>query len=308
MILSSVLQTVGRTPLVRLQRVGKNLPGQLLAKLESKNPGGSLKDRIGLAMVEDAERRGALKPGATLVEATSGNTGLALAFVAAAKGYRLIVTMPETMSSERISLLRYLGADVLLTPGKGLMRAATERAAEVLKEVPGSVMLDQFRNAANPEIHRQTTAMEIWESCGTELGAFVTGVGTGGTITGVGEVLKARHPSTHIVAVEPKKCAVLSGGRPGHHMIQGIGAGFIPPILNRDIIDEIIAVDEVDAFESARRLAKEEGISAGISSGAVLWAGLQVAARPQMQGRHVVVTVPDSGERYVTTQLMPDFS
>jgi cysteine synthase A len=301
----SVDKTVGGTPLVLLRRVADGLAARVAGKLESRNPCGSVKDRIGIAMIEDAERKGQLKPGATIVEATSGNTGVALAFAAATKGYRLILTMPERMSRERISLLRYLGAEVVLTPGT-LMRDAVERAAQLCRENPGAMMLQQFKNPANPEVHRRTTAIEIWEDSGGEVDVFVAGVGTGGTITGVGEVLKARKPGVHIVAVEPAKAAVLSGGKVGNHLIQGIGAGFVPEVLNRKVIDEVIAVTEDAAFAAARRLAREEGLLTGISSGAALSAALDVAARPQFRGKLVVVMLPDTGERYVTTPLFDE--
>src|SRR5262245_43893119 len=238
MIYKLVTETVGRTPLLELSRIGAGLEARLAAKLESRNPCGSVKDRVGIAMIEDAERKGTLAPGATLVEPTSGNTGLALAFAAASKGYKLVLTMPERMSRERIALLRYLGADVVLTPGT-LMRAAVERAGEILREKPGAVMLHQFKNPANPEAHRRTTGPEIWEDTGGAVDIFVAGVGTGGTITGVGEVLKANKPSVRAIAVEPAKAAVLSGGKPGNHLIQGIGAGFVPEVLNRAVIDEV---------------------------------------------------------------------
>ena len=305
MIFGNVTHTVGRTPMVELTRIGRGLPAQLVAKLESRNPCGSVKDRIGVALIEDAERRGVLGPGATLVEPTSGNTGIALAFAAASKGYRLILTMPERMSRERIALLRFLGAEVLLTPGT-LMREAIERASQVVADTPGAVMLQQFKNPANPEAHRRTTAVEIWEDSGGAVDAFVAGVGTGGTITGVGEVLKQRRPGVRVVAVEPAKAAVLSGGKPGNHLIQGIGAGFVPEVLNRAVIDEVIAVAEDDAFSHARRLAREEGILAGISSGAALAAALEVARRPDMDGKRVVFMVCDSGERYVNTPLFDE--
>jgi cysteine synthase len=304
-IYDSVDLTVGGTPLVGLRRLGAGCAARVVGKLEARNPCGSVKDRIGVAMIEDAERRGALRPGATLIEATSGNTGVALAFAAATKGYRLILTMPERMSRERIALLRYLGADVVLTPGT-LMRDAVERAAALAREVPGAVMLQQFRNPANPEVHRQTTAIEIWEDTGGAVDVFVAGVGTGGTITGVGEVLKSRKPGVRIVAVEPAKAPVLSGGRPGNHLIQGIGAGFIPEVLNRAVIDEVIQVTEDDAFGVARRLAREEGLLCGISSGAALAAALTVARRPELDGKMVVVMLPDTGERYVTTPLFDE--
>ncbi len=303
MIFPNVAATVGKTPLVELGHIAVGLPARIAAKIESRNPLGSVKDRIGIAMVEAAEAKGDLAPGATIVEPTSGNTGIALACVAAQKGYRLVLTMPETMSRERIALLRYLGADVILTPG-ALMRAAKERAAAIVKETPGAVMLDQFSNPANPEVHRRTTALEIWEDTDGAVDVFVAGVGTGGTITGVGEVLKEKKPAVRIIAVEPARCPVLAGGRPNNHLIQGIGAGFIPAILNRAVIDEVIGVGDNEAFECARRLAREEGIAAGISSGAALSAALTVAARPELAGKLIVVVLADSGERYVTTPLM----
>jgi cysteine synthase A len=304
-IFESVDKTAGGTPLVRLRRVAAGLPAEVVAKLESRNPCGSVKDRIGIAMIEDAERGGRLRKGATIVEATSGNTGVALAFAAATKGYRLVLTMPERMSRERIALLRYLGAEVVLTPGT-LMRDAVERAAQLVRETPGALTLGQFTNPANPEVHRRTTAIEIWDDSGGQVDVFVAGVGTGGTITGVGEVLKAKKPGVHIVAVEPAKAAVLSGGKPGNHLIQGIGAGFVPEVLNRTVIDEVIAVTEDDAFDAARRLAREEGLLTGISSGAALTAALHVARRAEMRGKMVVVMLPDTGERYVTTPLFDE--
>jgi cysteine synthase A len=257
---------------------------------------------VGIAMVLEAERKGELKPGATIIEPTSGNTGIALAFVAAARGYRLIVTMPERMSSERAALLRYLGAEVVTTSGT-LMRDAVARAEALRREIPGAVALGQFSNPANPEVHRQTTAEEIWRDTDGSVDIFVSGVGTGGTITGVGEVLKARKPGVTIVAVEPAKAAVLSGGPVGNHLIQGIGAGFIPPVLNRAIIDQVIAVSEDDAFAGARRLAREEGIMAGISCGAALSAALTLARNPAHAGRTLVLMLPDGGERYLSTPL-----
>lgn len=304
-IFPSAVQVVGRTPLVALGRVGKGLAARLAGKLESVNPCGSVKDRIGVAMIEEAEREGRLKPGATIIEPTSGNTGIALAFVAAARGYRLIVTMPERMSAERAALLRYLGAEVINTPGT-LMRDAVMRAEELRKQIPGSLVLGQFTNPANPEVHRRTTAVEIWDDTRGQVDLFVAGVGTGGTITGVGEVLKRRKPSVKVIAVEPAKAAVLSGGAVGNHLIQGIGAGFVPPILNKAVIDEVITVSEDEAFACARRLAREEGILCGISSGAALAAALAVAARPEAEGRLIVVVLPDSGERYVSTPLFTE--
>jgi cysteine synthase A len=304
MLYRSVHATIGRTPLVELRRIAEN-GARLLAKLDLRNPGGSTKDRIAAAMVEDAERRGLLAPGGTIVEATSGNTGIALAFVAATKGYALQVTMPERMSKERLTLLRYLGAHVTLTPG-ALMREAVEKAELLRREIPGAVALDQFRNPANPEAHRETTAREIWEDSAGEVDVFVAGVGTGGTITGVGEVLKARRPGVRIVAVEPAGAAVLSGRRAANHMIQGIGAGFVPPLLNRDVIDEVVAVSDEEAFAHARRLAREEGICAGISSGATLAAALRVARRPELAGKTIVFMVCDGGERYTNGPLVTE--
>ncbi|HVU06038.1 MAG TPA: cysteine synthase A [Polyangiaceae bacterium] len=307
MIHPDVAATVGRTPLVYLPRIGAGLPGKIAVKLESRNPAGSIKDRIGIAMIEDAERRGVLRPGATIVESTSGNTGIALAFVAAARGYRLVLTMPERMSQERIALLRYLGAEVVLTPG-ALMREAVEKANELERSTPGAVQLRQFENPANPDAHRKTTAEEIWADTEGAVDVFVAGVGTGGTITGVGETLKAKKPGVRIVAVEPEAAAVLSGGKPRHHMIQGIGAGFVPKILNRAVIDEVLPVSEDRSFEFARRLAREEGILAGISSGAATAAAHAVASRPEMAGKLVVTMVCDSGERYANTPLMRELS
>jgi cysteine synthase A len=302
MIFRDVTATVGRTPLVELGRVARGLPGRVVAKLEMQSPCGSVKDRVGVALIEDAERRGILEPGMTLIEATGGNTGIGLAFAAAIRGYRLILTMPETMSTERVALLRHLGAEVVLTPGI-LMLDAVARAAELLKEIPGSVMLDQFSNPANPEIHRRTTAVEIWEGTGGAVDVFVSAVGTGGTITGVGEVLKQRKSSVRVVAVEPANAAMLSGKPARSHTIPGIGVGFIPQVLNRSILDEVIAVTDEDAFTGARRLAREEGILAGVSSGAALHAALAVASREDAAGKMIVAILADTGERYVTTSL-----
>jgi cysteine synthase A len=288
--------------MVELGRLGRGLPGRIVAKLEMRNPCGSVKDRVGVALIEDAERRGILRPSMTIVEATGGNTGIGLAFVAAIRGYRLILTMPETMSKERVALLRQLGAEVVLTPGI-LMGDAVARAEQLVKEHPGSVMLDQFKNPANPEVHRRTTAVEIWEDTEGAVDIFVSAVGTGGTITGVGEVLKQRKPSVRIVAVEPAGAALLSGKSAGSHHIPGIGVGFIPAVLNRAILDEVIAVTDEDAFACARRLAREEGILAGASSGAALDAALSVASREDCTGKLVVVLLADTGERYITTDL-----
>ena len=303
MILRDVVASVGRTPMVELGRVGKGLPGRVVAKLEMRNPSGSVKDRVGVALVEDAERRGILRPGMTLVEATGGNTGIGLALVAAVKGYRLVLTMPETMSVERVALLRHLGAEVVLTPGI-LLGDALARAKELVQQEPGSVMLGQFDNPANPEVHRRTTAVEVWDDSKGAVDVFVSAVGTGGTITGVGEVLKERRPGVRVVAVEPAGAAVLSGRPAGNHLIPGIGVGFIPEVLNRALLDEVIAVTDDEAFDAARRLAREEGILAGVSSGAALHAALAVAARAESAGKLIVVLLADSAERYVTTSLL----
>jgi len=302
MISHDLTPTVGRTPLVELGRLAKGLPGRVVAKLEMRNPCGSVKDRVGVALIEEAERRGVLRPGMTLVEATGGNTGIGLAFVAAIRGYRLILIMPETMSKERVALLRHLGAEVVLTPGI-LMGDAVARAVELVKQIPDAIMLDQFTNPANPEVHRRTTAVEIWEGTQGAVDVFVCAVGTGGTITGVGELLKERKPSVRVVAVEPANAAVLSGRPAGNHLIPGIGVGFIPEILNRSILDEVIAVSDEEAFACTRKLAREEGILAGISSGAALHAALAVVARQDAAGKMIVVVLADTGERYVTTPL-----
>ncbi|MBV8343775.1 MAG: cysteine synthase A [Candidatus Eremiobacteraeota bacterium] len=293
---------VGRTPIVELARVARALPCRLLAKLEMHNPCGSVKDRLGVALIDDAERREALRPGMTVVEATGGNTGIGLAFVCAIRGYRLILTMPEVMSLERVALLRHLGAEVILTPGI-LMNDAVSRARRIAEERPDAFRLDQFSNPVNAEMHRRTTAEEIWSDTGGAVDAFVSAVGTGGTITGVGDVLKTRKPQVSIVAVEPANAAVLSGGSPGNHQIPGIGVGFIPDVLNRSLIDEVVAVTDDDAFVHARRLAREEGILAGASSGAALSAALRIASRPQAEGKTIVVLLADGAERYITTPL-----
>jgi cysteine synthase len=302
MVFFDVTATVGKTPMVELARIARGLPGRIFAKLEMRNPCGSVKDRLGLALIEDAERKGWLTPGATIVEATGGNTGIGLAFVAAIRGYRLVLTMPETMSTERVALLRYLGAEVVLTPGI-LMNDAVARAISIAAEIPGAVKLDQFGNPANPEVHRQTTGVEIWDDTGGSVDVFVSAVGTGGTITGVGELLKSRKPEVRVVAVEPAGAALLSGKPAGNHQIPGIGVGFIPAVLNRAILDEIAVVSDDDAFACARRLGREEGILAGASSGAALSAALRVASRPEAEGKVVVVLLADTAERYVTTRL-----
>ncbi len=302
MVHAHAAATVGMTPVVELSRLARGLPARVVAKLEMRNPCGSVKDRLGVGLIADAERRGVLKPGATLVEATGGNTGIGLAFAAAIRGYPIILTMPESMSAERVALLSHLGADVRLTPGI-LMPDAIVLAERIASETPGAVMLDQFNNPANPEVHRRTTAVELWEQTDGMIDAFVAGVGTGGTITGVGEVLKQHKPGVRVVAVEPAGAAVLSGGRPGTHQLPGIGVGFIPKVLHRAILDEVIAVTDDEAFACARRLAREEGIVAGASSGAAAYAALSVAARSEFAGKTVAVLLPDTGERYITTAL-----
>ncbi len=305
-ILSDLMAAVGKTPLVRLNALGRGLPGALAAKLESMNPLGSVKDRIGAAMIRAAEAQGLITPDTLIVEPTSGNTGIALAFVCAARRYRLILTMPETMSLERRKLLKHLAAELVLTPGSQGMTGAINRAKELVAETRGAFMPNQFANPANPEVHRRTTAEEIWADTGGAVDFLVAGVGTGGTITGVAEVIKARKPSFKAVAVEPAASPVLSGGPPGPHKIQGIGAGFIPEILNTRIIDEIIPVSNEAAFETARQVAKQEGILCGISSGAAVSAALTVAARPENQGRLIVVILPSTGERYLSTELFAE--
>jgi len=299
---TTIIESIGNTPLVKINKLA---PGgvNLYAKVESRNPLSSVKDRIGYAMIADAESKGLLHPDSVIVEPTSGNTGIALAFVAAVKGYRLILTMPDTMSIERRKLLAMLGAEIVLTDGALGMRGAVEKAEEIVAKTNNAFMPQQFNNPANPEIHRKTTAVEIWNDTNGDVDVFVAGVGTGGTITGVGEVLKAKKPSVKIVAVEPAKSPVLSGGKPGPHKIQGIGAGFIPAVLNQSIIDEIVTVDETDAGTIAKKLAKDEGILAGISAGAAVWAALTIASRPDSKGKTIVVLLPDSGERYVSTWL-----
>jgi len=302
-IYEDITKTIGNTPLVRINRLAQGSVAEVLAKLESFNPLSSVKDRIGVSMIEAAERAGFLKRGTVIIEPTSGNTGIALAFVCAAKGYRLILTMPETMSVERRTLLKMLGAELILTPGTEGMAGAIWKAEELVGETPNSWMPQQFKNPANPEIHRKTTAEEIWRDTDGRVDIFVGGVGTGGTITGVAEVIKLRKPGFKAIAVEPKASAVLSGGKPGPHKIQGIGAGFIPEVLNTKIIDEIIQVTNEDALATSQRLAKEEGILCGISSGAALWAALLVSRRLDNKGKLIVVVLPDTGERYLSTPL-----
>ena len=296
---------VGETPLVLLGTMAEGLPGRVAAKLEFFNPAHSVKDRIGTAMVAALEREGRLVPGrSTIVEPTSGNTGIALAMVAAARGYRCVLTMPDSMSLERRRILRHLGAELVLTPASEGMRGAAERARALVQEIPDAVMPDQFSNPANPAIHETTTALELWRDTDGSMDVFVAGVGTGGTITGVGRFWKARRPATRIVAVEPAGSPVISGGEPGPHTIQGIGAGFIPPNLDTGVLDETVRVADDDAYATARRLAREEGILAGISTGAACWAALQVAARPEMDGRLVVFVAPSTTERYISTALL----
>lgn len=303
-IAKNLSELVGNTPMVRLDRLANGLEADLVAKLESFNPGGSVKDRIGVAMIEAAEKEGTITPGKTvIIEPTSGNTGIALAFVCAAKGYRLVLTMPETMSLERRQLLKAYGAELVLTPGPEGMKGAVAKAEELVDEYGDAYVPQQFKNPANPEVHRRTTAEEIWRDTDGGIDFFIAGVGTGGTITGTGEVLRERKPSVQLVAVEPKASPVLSGGDPGPHRIQGIGAGFVPEILNTAIYDEIIQVSNEDAEATARRLANEEGILCGISSGAAAYAGLAIAKRPTSKGKMIVVILPDTGERYLTTQL-----
>ncbi len=302
-IFSDIGKTIGNTPMVRLHKVVQDLEADLLAKLEFFNPLGSVKDRIGVSMIEAAEGEGRIHPDTLIVEPTSGNTGIALAFVCAAKGYRLCLTMPDTMSIERRKLLEHLGAELVLTPGGEGMKGAIAKAEEILAGSKDAYMPDQFKNPANPEIHRRTTAEEIWNDTDGAVDIFVSGVGTGGTITGVSEVIKARKPSFKAIAVEPADSPVLSGGKPGPHKIQGIGAGFVPDVLNVDVVDEIVTVTNEDAFETARQLAREEGLLCGISSGAAVWVALQVGKRQENKGKQIVVALPSTGERYITTDL-----
>jgi cysteine synthase A len=305
-IYNDITETIGDTPLVRLNRMAKDagVKAEILLKLEFFNPIGSVKDRIGVSMIEALEARGVISPGkSVLVEPTSGNTGIALAFVAAAKGYRLIVTMPESVSVERRKMLALMGAELILTEAAKGMRGAIARAHEMLATTPGAVMPQQFENPANPDIHRRTTAEEIWRDTDGKMDVVISGVGTGGTITGVGQVLKARKPSVRMIALEPEDSAVLSGGPPGPHPIQGIGAGFVPAILDRGVIDEVLKISATAAFETARKVAKLEGIPIGISSGAAVAGALQVAARPEMDKKMIVAIIPSFAERYLSTTL-----
>ncbi|MBN1520153.1 MAG: cysteine synthase A [Spirochaetales bacterium] len=305
MIFDSVTQLIGRTPLVRLGAMN-DTKATILLKLESMNPFSSVKDRIGLAMIDDAERRGLLKPGSVIVEPTSGNTGIALAAVAASRGYRIILTMPDTMSAERRAVLKAYGAELVLTEGAKGMRGAIDKAAELARATPNSFMPMQFENQANPAVHKRTTAVEIWDDTGGSVDIFVAGVGTGGTLGGTGAALKERKPGLRLVAVEPDDSPVLSGGKAASHRIQGIGAGFVPPILDTSLIDEILTVKHQDAGETARRLSREEAILSGISSGANVWAALKLARRPENAGSTIVTIVCDTGERYLSTWLWED--
>lgn len=297
---------VGGTPLLRMNKVTAGVKAQVVAKLESFNPGGSIKDRIALNMISTAEEKGLLNKDSVIIEPTSGNTGIGLAFVSAARGYRLILTMPDTMSIERRSLLKAYGAEIVLTPGTEGMNGAIKRAQELALEIPNSYIPQQFENPANPEIHRHTTAEEIWADTDGKVDIIIGGVGTGGTITGVGEILKSRKPVVKVIAVEPNESPVLSGGKPGPHKIQGIGAGFVPQVLNLKIVDEIFRVTNDQALETGRRLAREEGLLVGISSGAAAFAAMEVAGRPENEGKLIVVVFPDTGERYLSTPLFQE--
>ena len=306
-IAEDVTKLVGNTPLVRLNRLAVGLAADVVVKLEFFNPASSVKDRLGVALIEAAEKEGRIKPGDTIIEPTSGNTGIALAFVCAARGYRLVLTMPDTMSKERRALLKVFGAEVVLTPGAEGMKGAIAKAEELLAATPGAFMPQQFKNPANPEIHRRTTAEEIWRDTDGKADILVAGVGTGGTITGISEVIKKRKPSFRVIAVEPAGSPVLSGGRPGPHKLQGIGAGFVPEIYRPDLVDEVVAVTEEEAGTYAKRMARKEGILVGISSGAAISAALKVAARPENKGKLMVVIIPSCGERYLSTWLFSEF-
>ena len=302
-ILNTIMKAVGCTPMVRINKIAEGVDAEIVAKLEFFNPLSSIKDRIAVSMIDAAEKSGLIKSDTLIVEPTSGNTGIALAFVCAAKGYRLCLTMPETMSIERRKLLKHLGAELVLTPGPQGMKGAIEKAREITASMKGSYMPDQFSNPANPRVHRETTAEEIWHDTEGTVDILVAGVGTGGTITGIAQVIKSRKPSFKAIAVEPAGSPVLSGGKPGPHKIQGIGAGFVPDVLDRSIIDDVVTVADENAFATARRLAAKEGILCGISSGAAMWAALQVAQRPESAGKRIVVILPSTGERYLSTEL-----
>jgi cysteine synthase A len=305
-IYDDVLKTIGMTPLIKLNRITKGLKATIVAKLESRNPGGSVKDRICLSMIQEAEKQGLIHKDTIIIEPTSGNTGIGLAMVAAVRGYKLILTMPDTMSAERRTLLKAYGAELVLTLGAEGMKGAIKRAEEIAASTPNSFIPQQFKNPANPKIHRETTAVEIWEDTDGQVDIVVGGVGTGGTVTGIGEYIKPLKPSLKIVAVEPLNSPVLSGGQPGRHKIQGIGAGFVPDVFRRDIVDEIFQVRDDDAFNIARRLAKEEGLLVGISSGAACYAALEVAKRRENDGKLIIVVFPDTGERYLSTALFKE--
>ncbi|GAB3621860.1 cysteine synthase A [Glutamicibacter endophyticus] len=305
-IYNNVTEIIGRTPLVKLNRIGEGLPGEIAVKLEFYNPANSVKDRIGVAIVDAAEQAGALKPGGTIVEGTSGNTGIALAMVGAARGYRVILTMPETMSTERRVMLRAFGAEIVLTPGADGMRGAVEKAKEIVATTENAIWAQQFANEANPEIHASTTGPEIWDDTEGQIDILVAGIGTGGTITGAGRFLKEKNPNLKIVAVEPKDSPILNGGKPGPHKIQGLGANFIPEVLDTELYDEVLDASIDDSVATARALGVQEGILGGLSGGAAVWGALQIAAREENAGKRIVTVIPDFGERYISTLLFDD--